>query len=520
MQYVIPLVDGKYESGDSSITTSGVFNSAEKHVLMVAVNGAPTDGRITIEYRRSGDTRWRYVDYTDLTEVEPQKVFFTGYAESYRFIVEGADGTGSVIVSDTEFGEAVTPYGLYGSTNGMTPEEIGGAVSQVGKSRINSNSIVLMGDSITAFHGGYSTATPAQAISGSPDSKGFFNVANCALGRFFNVIGNSGIGGQTSTQIAARFDTDVLDLNPGWVQILAGTNDISIDEEVTESNLKSMYEQARDAGILVIACSIPPQSSATSESVRQKNIRINKWISDYCAGKNWIFFADIGSKIYSSGTTWEPVANTLYDGTHPSAFGAAYMSKAIIDAVGDFALSNGSDYPLSNGDTSNLLSNPSLDGTGTSVPTGWGITGGATSSYVSDPSGGLRILYKATATTGNSAFLTSNVSVGSGYEIGERLVAEIEVYVANLDLSPAANTQSIRLSLQAYDGSSFTASSYDLYWDPGYENCPMPDVDGYVRLKTTELTVPSGTTIVQIYAALRGGGEYTIKSASVRNLDA
>lgn len=96
---------------------------------MVAVNGAPTDGRITIEYRRSGDTRWRYVDYTDLTEVEPQKVFFTGYAESYRFIVEGADGTGSVIVSDTEFGEAVTPYGLYGSTNGMTPEEIGGAIS-------------------------------------------------------------------------------------------------------------------------------------------------------------------------------------------------------------------------------------------------------------------------------------------------------------------------------------------------------------------------------------------------------
>ena len=39
-------------------------------------------------------------------------------------------------------------------------------------------------------------------------------------------ITNSGIGGNTSRDLAARFDRDVVDLNPQWVSICIGINDV------------------------------------------------------------------------------------------------------------------------------------------------------------------------------------------------------------------------------------------------------------------------------------------------------
>lgn len=39
-------------------------------------------------------------------------------------------------------------------------------------------------------------------------------------------ITNSGISGNTSRDLAARFDRDVVDLNPQWVSICIGINDV------------------------------------------------------------------------------------------------------------------------------------------------------------------------------------------------------------------------------------------------------------------------------------------------------
>lgn len=133
MRYIIPLVDGVYTEGDASITTEGTRNESSSHKIIVALNGAPSDGKLTIQYKRAGSNRWDYVDYTNLSEVEPQKIEISGVSSQFRFIVEGASGTGTAIISDTELGESITPYGLFGATGGMTPAEVGGSISQ-GKS--------------------------------------------------------------------------------------------------------------------------------------------------------------------------------------------------------------------------------------------------------------------------------------------------------------------------------------------------------------------------------------------------
>jgi lysophospholipase L1-like esterase len=74
---------------------------------------------------------------------------------------------------------------------------------------------------------------------------------------------NRGISGQTTPQILVRFRTDVIDLKPNVVVILAGTNDVAgntplKDLETVTGNLASMAELARHHNIKVILCSVLP----------------------------------------------------------------------------------------------------------------------------------------------------------------------------------------------------------------------------------------------------------------------
>lgn len=74
---------------------------------------------------------------------------------------------------------------------------------------------------------------------------------------------NKGISGQNSTQILARFATDIVAENPKCVVICCGTNDIAGNGGVTTneyvvSNISKMAKMADDANIDVILCSLLP----------------------------------------------------------------------------------------------------------------------------------------------------------------------------------------------------------------------------------------------------------------------
>lgn len=77
-----------------------------------------------------------------------------------------------------------------------------------------------------------------------------------------NFVGR-GIGGQTTSEMLVRFRQDVLELHPQVVLIMAGTNDIAMNNgyislENALGNIVSMVELAQLHGIRVILCSVPP----------------------------------------------------------------------------------------------------------------------------------------------------------------------------------------------------------------------------------------------------------------------
>ena len=102
--------------------------------------------------------------------------------------------------------------------------------------------VVFMGDSITE---GWSATYPE-----------FFN------GKPYI---NRGIGGQVTGQMLVRFRDDVLALKPDAVFIMAGTNDIALNQgpiplETVAGHLQSMAELAWANGIEPVICSVLPAS--------------------------------------------------------------------------------------------------------------------------------------------------------------------------------------------------------------------------------------------------------------------
>jgi len=102
--------------------------------------------------------------------------------------------------------------------------------------------VVFMGDSITE---GWSELYP-EFFEGQP-------------------FINRGISGQVTAQMLVRFREDVLDLRPSIVFILAGTNDIALNQgpiplETVAGHIESMAELAWAHGVDPVICSVLPAS--------------------------------------------------------------------------------------------------------------------------------------------------------------------------------------------------------------------------------------------------------------------
>lgn len=161
----------------------------------------------------------------------------------------------------------------------------------------------FMGDSITARWGRDNTGHPA------------FFTENSFL--------NAGISGQTTSQMLARFDADIVQFAPRAVVICAGTNDIAqnqgyISNENIMKNIASMCDMASKADIKVILCSLLPAnkynwrpSVQPAELIKNLNARIKA----YADGKGYAFV-----------DFWTPFADSedglpaqySSDGVHPN----------------------------------------------------------------------------------------------------------------------------------------------------------------------------------------------------------
>ena len=141
---------------------------------------------------------------------------------------------------------------------------------------------------------------------------------------------NKGISGNTTVQMLARFQADVIALDPYCVVIEGGTNDIAQrSDEAILSNLKQMVEQAQAAGISVVLGSVPPSNSfpkLPDFRPEDRIISLNAMIKAYAASKS-IPYADY----YAVLVDGQKGLRLEYqkDSIHPNAAGYIAMEAVI-----------------------------------------------------------------------------------------------------------------------------------------------------------------------------------------------
>jgi lysophospholipase L1-like esterase len=149
-----------------------------------------------------------------------------------------------------------------------------------------------------------------------------------------------GISGQSSSQMVARFENDVVSLHPRVVHIMTGTNDIGgatgpITEDESIDNVRAMLDMARANGIRVVLAAIPPMSRLLPRPefnlrpvVRSLNARLRQ-----LAAERGIIFVDYYTPLAMTDGAFDPrYAN---DGVHPTRVGYAIMEPLAENALAE-----------------------------------------------------------------------------------------------------------------------------------------------------------------------------------------
>ena len=143
-----------------------------------------------------------------------------------------------------------------------------------------------------------------------------------------------GIGGQVSSQMLCRFRADVINLRPKAVVILAGTNDLAlnngpIDTEHIVENIVSMAELALAAGIRPILCSVRPEVTEVARKIRELNERLHEYAVE--RGIEWV---DYHPALAAEDGSLRP--EYTYDGVHPTRAGYDVMEKVIMPVLAPY----------------------------------------------------------------------------------------------------------------------------------------------------------------------------------------
>lgn len=153
-----------------------------------------------------------------------------------------------------------------------------------------------------------------------------------------NYLGR-GISGQTSAHMLVRFKTDVIDLHPKAVVIMAGTNDVAhndfwVGPEQVVNNVISMCTLAQANGIIPIISSIPPCTRFAwrpeIKDAGQTIVEINQNLRAY-AEANGIAYVDYHSALADENLGLPKSLSD--DGCHPSPDTYFIMENMVLEAI-------------------------------------------------------------------------------------------------------------------------------------------------------------------------------------------
>lgn len=257
----------------------------------------------------------------------------------------------------------------------------------VGGARAPGNTVVYFGDSLMG--GGPDTINSLVRLG---------TWITLSAGGRLRVIQNSGIPGNTTAQMLARIEPDVLALNPSVCIVMGGTNDVaqSVPLATYIDNMTEIMDRLQAAGIRPVVLTIPPR--ALSRSLISQ---YNAWLTAWCAGRG-IPIIDTFTPAFDPATGG--IISTFdSDGTHFNQSGYRMLGQKVWDAIESLFPNAALAPATANDDASNLIANGLFIGDENSdgVADSWSRSGTMTTSLVageSDVAGNWQVM-DATGTT-------------------------------------------------------------------------------------------------------------------------
>lgn len=155
---------------------------------------------------------------------------------------------------------------------------------------------------------------------------------------------NSGISGNTSRDLLARYQRDVLDFKPQWVSICIGINDVwrqfdmpampdaAVEPEEYERNLRIMIEQAKTVAKGVIMTT-PYYMEPNKEDFMRKRMQEYVDICEKLAEEYDCIFVNF-QEMYDRYFAYKHSALIAWDRVHPNQIGATLMAREWLSKVG------------------------------------------------------------------------------------------------------------------------------------------------------------------------------------------
>lgn len=153
-------------------------------------------------------------------------------------------------------------------------------------------------------------------------------------------ITNSGISGNTSKDLLERFDRDIVELNPQWVSICIGINDVwrqfdvpacrdyAVSIEEYEKNLETMILKIRGKVKGIFICTpyyIEPNKSDLMRNRMDEYIKVCKYLAQKYNGELVDF-----QGMYDEFCKYKHSSIIAWDRVHPNQMGATLMAKEFL----------------------------------------------------------------------------------------------------------------------------------------------------------------------------------------------
>ncbi|MBR3917904.1 MAG: SGNH/GDSL hydrolase family protein [Clostridia bacterium] len=205
----------------------------------------------------------------------------------------------------------------------------------------NNDRIVFAGDSVTDMG---STNPIGEGLSENV-GRGYVRLVESFLSAYYPEIltrvTNAGISGNTSRDLLARFDRDVVSLNPDWVSVCIGINDVwrqfdcpaipdgHVMPEEYRNNVEEMILKVKDKvkGIFILS---PYYIESNHDDFMRKRMNEYVEISKELAEKHGCRFVDF-QKVFEDYCKIRHSAYLAWDRVHPNQVGSMLMAKAFLE---------------------------------------------------------------------------------------------------------------------------------------------------------------------------------------------